>query len=96
MITSFADRETAKVFAGEFSKKLPREIQQGAQQKMIVLDKCEDIKALWKLPGLNVEKLNVKGADNAWSLRINKQWRIIFFWNEMPAEAAAVEICDYH
>jgi toxin HigB-1 len=62
MITSFADKETAKVFAGEFSKKLPLDIQASAQEKMIVLDKCEDIKVLWKLPGLNVEKLNVRGC----------------------------------
>jgi plasmid maintenance system killer protein len=61
-----------------------------------VLDKCEDVKALWKVPGLNIEKLNVRGADNCWSLRINRQWRVVFFWNEEPPEAAAVEICDYH
>ena len=96
MITSFGDKETAKVFKGEFSKKLPREIQRGAQQKMIILDKTEDIKSLWALPGMRAEKLTVKGVSNLWSVRINGQWRICFLWTEDPPQAANVEIVDYH
>jgi proteic killer suppression protein len=96
VITSFADKETAKVFAGEFSKKLPRDIQFGALQKLTVLDRCEDIALLWSLPGLKAEKLTVKGFDDVWSIRINRQWRIVFHWNETPPEASSVEICDYH
>jgi hypothetical protein len=38
VITSFADKESEKVFAGQFSRKLPRPIQSGAQQKMIILN----------------------------------------------------------
>jgi len=96
VITSFADKETAKVFSGEFSKKLPRDIQFGALQKLTVLDQCDDITLLWRLPGLKAEKLTVKGADDVWSIRINRQWRIVFDWNETPPEASSVEICDYH
>jgi proteic killer suppression protein len=29
-----------------------------------------------------------------WSIRINRQWRICFRWNE--GEASDVEIVDYH
>ena len=96
MIAGFADKETARVFAGEFSKKLPRDIQRNAQQKMIILDKTEDILQLWQIPGMRAEKLTIKGATNCWSIRINNQWRICFLWNEEPPEARNVEIRDYH
>jgi proteic killer suppression protein len=31
-----------------------------------------------------------------YSIRINDQWRICFFWNESEAGAEQVEIVDYH
>lgn len=96
MITSFADKETARVFGGEFSRKLPRDIQSSAQRKLIILNLLEDISHLRQQPGLNAEKLNVRGSDQIWSIRINRQWRIIFEWNENPPEASQVRIVDYH
>ena len=34
------------------------------------------------------------GLDSYYSIRINKQWRIIFFWEN--DNALEVEIVDYH
>jgi proteic killer suppression protein len=43
--------------------------------------------------GNNLEKL--KGnLMNYWSVRVNKQWRVIFRWEDN--EAFDVEIIDYH
>jgi proteic killer suppression protein len=95
VITSFADKESEKVFAGQFSRKLPRSIQSGALQKMIILNLTDDIMTLWTMPGLRPEKLSGK-RKGQWSIRINNQWRICFQWTEKPPQASSVEICDYH
>lgn len=44
-------------------------------------------------PSNRLEKL--RGAtENYYSIRINRQWRIIFIWNEDNCHE--VEIIDYH
>lgn len=59
MIVSFGNKETKKIWLGEVSLKLAREIQ-----------------------------------DIYYSIRINKQWRIIFKWES--GNCLNVEITDYH
>jgi len=95
MIEGFSDREAAKIFRGEVSWKLPREIQEGAREKLALLDAMARIEDLWAFPSLHAEKLsgNRKGQ---WSIRINKQWRICFIWKAETAVVTAVEITDYH
>ena len=47
-----------------------------------------------KIPlGNNLEKLKGNLKDY-WSVRVNKQWRIIFIWKD--GEAFDVEVLDYH
>jgi plasmid maintenance system killer protein len=57
------------------------------------LDKAEN---LLKSPGLKAHKLTERGRDHLWSLRINKQWRVIFDWVEETQSAHNVAIIDYH
>jgi proteic killer suppression protein len=38
MIESFADREAEKIFRGEVSRKLPRDIQESTREKLALLD----------------------------------------------------------
>jgi toxin HigB-1 len=95
VISNFADKETEKVFRRIFSKKLPHDIQPSAYSKLLILNALTDINDLLRRPGLHLEKL--KGNRKAqWSIRINKQWRICFHWNESTHEAVDVEIADYH
>ena len=44
-------------------------------------------------PANRLEPLKGKRTGQ-WSIRINRQWRICFSWNE--GEASDVEIVDYH
>jgi len=44
-------------------------------------------------PSNHLEKLR-GNLEEFWSIRINKQWRIIFKWNNGNAEE--VDIIDYH
>jgi len=93
MILSFADKETAAIFAGHTVRRLPLEMQQMARRKLMQLDAARMIDELRIPPGnrLEVLKGNRKGQ---WSIRINDQWRLCFCWEDGNAEE--VQIVDYH
>lgn len=93
MILDFKCKETAKIWAGEVSKKLPREIQQVALRKLFMLHSAINLIDLRIPPANRLEALkdNRKGQH---SIRINDQWRICFVWTN--AGATQVEIVDYH
>ena len=93
MIVSFGDGETAKIWAGERSRRLPFDIQAVALRKLRLIDAARKIDDLRVPPGNRLEKLSGKRADQ-WSIRINDQWRIVFRWTEGGAEDVA--IVDYH
>ena len=93
MIIGFASRETEKIWHGDVSLKLPREIQQVALRKLFMLDKARVINDLRAPPANRLEALkdDRKGQH---SIRINDQWRICFIWTHNGP--SAVEIVDYH
>ena len=93
MIKSFGSKETEKIWSGVRSKKLPNEIQEIARRKLRMLNNAIDIQDLRIPPANRLEKLggNLKGFH---SIRINKQWRIIFIWQD--GNASNIEIIDYH
>lgn len=93
MIVSFKDKETEKVFNQEFSKKLPIDIQVSAFKKLQRMNQILSLNHLKEISGDRLEKL--KGVNDIWSIRINKQWRIIFTVNNRQ-EFENVEIVDYH
>jgi toxin HigB-1 len=93
MIASFASDETKKIFLGNTSAKLPKDIQRTARRKLLYLDDAEDLHDLLAPPGNHLEKL--KGnRSGQYSIRINDQWRICFEWSDNKAKN--VEIVDYH
>jgi proteic killer suppression protein len=73
VIASIKGKETAKIFAGESSKKLPFDIQEGAREKMLIIATISRIEDLWAIPSLRAEKLSGDRVGQ-WSVRINKQW----------------------
>lgn len=92
MIKSFADKETEKVFNRNFSRKLPAEIQRSIHRKLLMVDAAVNINDLQIPPSNHLEKL--KGRTNQYSIRINDQWRLCFFWQD--GHAFEVEVIDYH
>ena len=93
MIKSFIDVETAKIFRGEVSRKLPLDIQKTARRKLIYLDEADNIGDLTVPPGNRLTAL--KGSRSGqYSIRINDQWRVCFRWDQ--PDAHRVEITDYH
>jgi proteic killer suppression protein len=93
MIISFGNRETEKIWNGEVSKKLPREIQEVARRKLRILNNSFDVTDLRIPPSNHLEKLK-GGLKDFYSIRINNQWKIIFKWNN--SNASEVEIIEYH
>lgn len=93
MITSFRDRETERIWQGEFSRRLPHEIQEVARRKLRMINNARTIVDLRVPPANRLEAL--KGnRTGQYSIRINDQWRICFRFAN--GQASDVEIIDYH
>ena len=93
MIKTFKSKETEKIYNREISKKLPPAIQRTALKKLWMLDAAPDINTLGVPPSNHLEALKGERKGQH-SIRINKQWRICFVWNN--GDAFDVEIVDYH
>jgi proteic killer suppression protein len=93
MIRTFRDKETEKVFVREGSRKLPGDVQRGAQRKLELLHAAESLAELRVPPGNRLEKLSGE-RQGQYSVRINDQWRLCFRWRD--GDAYDVEIVDYH
>ena len=93
MIIGFRSRETEKIWRGDVSRKLPRNIQQIALRKLFMLDKAQLLNDLRIPPANRLEALkdDRKGQH---SIRINNQWRVCFVWTKSGPDT--VEIVDYH
>jgi toxin HigB-1 len=92
MIRSFKCPDTEALAKGTRVKRFGN-MQTVARRKLRQLEIAGRLDDLRVPPGNHLESL--KGdRSGQYSIRINDQWRICFFWNEEWAEA--VEIVDYH
>ena len=97
MIRSFADEGTKDIFDGSNTlkarKKLNPSLWNTARKKLDMINAAKKLDDLKVPPGNRLEQLkgNYKGA---YSIRINNQWRIIFYWDESGVEN--ISILDYH
>ncbi|MAC95067.1 MAG: plasmid maintenance system killer family protein [Flavobacteriales bacterium] len=93
MIVSFRSKETEKIWKGNRVMKMPIDIQNIGRRKLRMLNNSQNIADLRIPPSNRLEKLS-GNLNGFYSIRINKQWRIIFEWNN--GNASEVEIIDYH
>ena len=92
MILSFGDKETEELFRTERSRRFGQ-IARVAARKLTAVHSAENLLDLAVPPGNCLEAL--RGRGSGWhSIRINKQWRIVFRWTDKGPEE--VEIVDYH
>lgn len=92
MIKTFANKETAAVFANRRVRRFGQAIRV-AQRKLAQLHRVERIEELTIPPGNRLEKL-AGDRIGQWSIRINAKWRICFEWHD--GHTWNVEIVDYH
>lgn len=84
MIRSFRDRNTQRFFEGYHVAAFQGFADQ-ATRRLAYLDSAESLQDL----------ANLRGNRSGWySIRINRQWRICFRWEDN--EPVDVEIVDYH
>jgi proteic killer suppression protein len=93
MIVSFRDTETARIWRGERSRRLPPDIQNVALRKLRLLNRSRDLNDLRVPPGNRLEALKADRSGQH-SIRINDQWRICFVWT--AGGPKDVKIVDYH
>jgi toxin HigB-1 len=94
VIVNFKSEETKLIFQGFTSSQYPPNIQKTALRKLLIIDAAASINDLRVPPGNRLEKL-VGDRIGQYSIRINDQWRICFFWTD-ENNASEVEIVDYH
>ncbi len=92
MIRSFACKDTEKLFS---DKKVRRfvNIERSARRKLMMLHAAHHLEDLHIPPGNQLEALKGNRVGQ-YSIRINKQWRICFIWQD--GAAFNVQIIDYH
>lgn len=93
MILGFRDKQTPAIWQGDFSRRLPVEIQQIARRRLRMLNNARTLEDLRAPPSNRLEVLRGERKGQH-SIRVNDQWRICFAWSD--AGAANVEIVDYH
>jgi proteic killer suppression protein len=93
MIVSFRDTETATIWSGRRSRRLPGDIQAPALRKLRLVNNATRLDDLRVPPGNRLEALHGE-RQGQHSIRFNDQWRICFVWRE--GHAHQVEIVDYH
>ena len=92
MIRSFSDPKTSMLFNDQDVARF-RSIERVARRKLLYLHQARRLEDLRVPPGNRLEAL--KGdRRRQYSIRINSQWRICFYWKDVDAHD--VEITDYH
>ena len=92
MIKSFQCAETEALAKGDRVRRFVS-IAEVARRKLRQLEVAGRLDDLRVPPGNRLEALKGDRAGK-YSIRINDQWRVCFFWT--PAGAEDVEIVDYH
>ncbi len=92
-IRGFKCAETGLICEGTVSRHLPRAIQQVARRKLRMLNNANCLQDLRIPPNNRFEALRGK-RKGQYSIRINKQWRLCFIWNN--GLAYEVEMVGYH
>jgi proteic killer suppression protein len=92
MIRSFGDAQTETLFRDQPVRRFEG-FARPAKRRLEAIHAAHRLEDLLVPPSNRLEKLKgyLKGF---YSIRINKQWRIIFEWND--GDADEVQIVDYH
>ena len=95
MVVSFRDDWLRDFFVEDVrSKKIPSELESRLFRKIQMIDDAMTDEDLRAPPSNHFEKLrgNLKGLH---SIRVNKQWRLIFRWDAGRGEATGVYLDDH-
>ncbi|GFM37715.1 type II toxin-antitoxin system RelE/ParE family toxin [Desulfovibrio psychrotolerans] len=94
MILSFKCKKTKNLYESAKSRHFS-DITKTALRKLDMIEAAKTLDDLKVPPGNQFEALQGDRLGQH-SIRINKQWRICFVWDEAHNSAIEVEIVDYH
>jgi toxin HigB-1 len=92
VISSFRDRDTRALYQGQRVRRFDG-FRDQAEKRLQILRRARRLEDLRGLPSNRLEALAGDRAGQ-FSIRINRQWRICFRWQD--GDAYDVEIADYH
>lgn len=83
------------LFGGPYPKGYPTGCNHQLLRRLQVLKAAQSLMDLSEYPGNRLEPLvgNLKGY---WSIRVNRQYRLVFKWDDEEKEAYDVYFDDYH
>lgn len=95
MIASFRDDWLRAFFIDDVrSKNIPPDLESRLFRKLQMIDDATTDRDLRVPPSNHFEKLSGR-LDGLHSIRVNKQWRLIFGWNGSQGEASGVYLDDH-
>jgi toxin HigB-1 len=95
MIVSFRDDWLRDFFIGNIrSKRIPSDLEARLFRKIQMVDDAAAYQDLRAPPGNHLEKLQ-GSLEDFHSIRVNKQWRIVFQWDRVRSEAVGVYLDDH-
>lgn len=92
MIKSFGNRDTRALYEGRRVRRFDG-FRDQAEKRLQILRRARSLEDLRGLPSNRLEALAGDRVGQL-SIRINRQWRICFRWDE--GDVHDVEIVDYH
>ena len=93
MIKTFQCRDTERVFNFELARRWDLAVRKAALRKLKWLDAAVELNDLRIPPANRLEKLRGE-REGQYSIRVNDQYRLCFFWRD--GHAYHVELVDYH
>jgi proteic killer suppression protein len=95
MIVSFRDEWLRAFFVDDVSsRRIPADIESRLFRKLQMIDDATTDQDLRVPPSNNFEKLR-GNLDSLHSIRVNKQWRLVFRWDGGRGEAEGVYLDDH-
>lgn len=95
MIVGFRDDWLRAFFVEDArSRKIPPELESRLFRKLQMIDDATTDQDLRVTPSNRFEKLR-GNLDGFHSVRVNKQWRLVFLWNSSRGEASELYLDDH-
>lgn len=83
------------LYGGPYPEGYPTGYERVLARKLQMMKAARELRDLKSPPGNRLELLqgDLKGH---WSIRVSKQWRLVFIWDAVNKEATDVYFDDYH
>lgn len=95
MIVGFRDEWLRAFFVEDvYSRKIPADLESRLFRKLQMIDDATTDQDLRVPPSNHFEKLR-GSLDGLHSIRVNKQWRVVFRWDGGRGEASEVYLDDH-